>query len=147
MPERGRECEVRSWGFLSNQSDISASCPVSQEWSPPSSCSQKMKLCFSTYKRESPNRYTFILCRTVIFLIYFFIFCFFRPTPAAYGSFQASGRIGAAAEATATATATPDPSCICNFRHSLRQHWILNPLSKAGDRTCILMDTSQIRFH
>ena len=27
------------------------------------------------------------------------------------------------------------------------QHWILNPLSKAGDQTCILMDTSQIRFH
>ena len=41
-----------------------------------------------------------------------------------------------------TATATPDPSCICNLHHSLQQHWILNPLSKARDGTHILMDTS-----
>ena len=33
-----------------------------------------------------------------------------------------------------------DPSCICNLRHSLQQHWILNPLSKARDRICILTD-------
>ena len=43
-----------------------------------------------------------------------------------------------------TATATPDPSCICNLHHSLQQHWILNPLSKARDGTHILMDTSQV---
>ena len=42
------------------------------------------------------------------------------------------------------ATATPDPSCICDLHHSLRQCQILNPLSKARDRTCILMDTSWI---
>ena len=41
-------------------------------------------------------------------------------------------------------TATPDPSLICNLCHSLQQHWILNPLSKARDQTCILMDTSWI---
>jgi len=40
-----------------------------------------------------------------------------------------------------TATATPDPICICELCHSLRQCWILNPLSKAKDRTHILMDT------
>ena len=27
---------------------------------------------------------------------------------------------------------------------TLQQHWILNPLSKARDQTCILMDTSQV---
>ena len=37
-----------------------------------------------------------------------------------------------------TATATLDSS------HSLWQRQILNPLSEARDRTCILMDTSQI---
>ena len=48
--------------------------------------------------------------------------------------------------ADATATATPDPNRICNLYCSSRQHQILNPLSEARDRTCILMDTSQIRF-
>ena len=40
-----------------------------------------------------------------------------------------------------TATATPDPSHIFNPSHSLQQCWILNPLSEARDRTCILTDT------
>ena len=40
------------------------------------------------------------------------------------------------------ATAMQDPSHICNLRCSLRQCHILNPLSKARDQTCILMDTS-----
>ena len=47
---------------------------------------------------------------------------------------------------TATGTAMPDPSCTCNVHHSSRQCWIFNPLSKASDRTYILMDTSQIHF-
>ena len=41
-----------------------------------------------------------------------------------------------------TATATRDPSYICDLHHSSWQRWILNPLSKARDRTHILMDTS-----
>ena len=40
--------------------------------------------------------------------------------------------------AYATATATPD--------HSSWQCWILNPLSEARDRNCVLMDASQIHF-
>ena len=47
-----------------------------------------------------------------------------------------------------TATATRDPSHICDdLYHSSRQCWILNPLSKARDRTCVLMDASQVHFH
>ena len=46
--------------------------------------------------------------------------------------------------AYAVATAMWDPSCICELHHSLQQRKILNPLSKAGDLICILMDTSQI---
>ena len=42
----------------------------------------------------------------------------------------------------AYATATADPSQVCDFYHSLQQHQILNPLSEASARTCILMDTS-----
>ena len=43
-----------------------------------------------------------------------------------------------------TAIAMPDPSHVCNLNHSSRQHGILNPLSKAGDRTSILMDTCRV---
>ena len=54
------------------------------------------------------------------------------------------GQIRAAPEATATATAIPDSSCICDLSSSLQQHRILNPLSEAGDQTCILVDTSWV---
>ena len=66
---------------------------------------------------------------------------FFRATLAAYGSSQARGQIGTAAETYATATAMLDPCHICDLNHSLRQHQILNPLSEARDRTSILADT------
>ena len=46
-----------------------------------------------------------------------------------------------------TATGMWDPSCICDLHHSSRQCWITDPLSKARDPTCILMDTSRIHFH
>ena len=48
------------------------------------------------------------------------------------------------ATATATATATPDQSRVCDLYHSSWQRWILNPLSKARDRTLIFMDTSWV---
>ena len=41
----------------------------------------------------------------------------------------------------------PDPSCICQLHHSSRLHQILNPLNKARDWTCILMDARHICFH
>ena len=46
--------------------------------------------------------------------------------------------------AYAAATATRDLSHICNLHRSLWQHQMLNPLSKAKDQTCILMNTSQV---
>ena len=46
--------------------------------------------------------------------------------------------------AYARATATPDPSHVCDLHCNFRQCWILNPLSKARDRTQILIDTSQV---
>ena len=41
----------------------------------------------------------------------------------------------------------PDPSRVCDLHHSAQQHWILNPLSEAGNQTCNLMVPSQICFH
>ena len=49
--------------------------------------------------------------------------------------------------AYATATATPDPSCVCDLHQSSQPCWILNLLNEARDRTCVLMNTNQIRFH
>ena len=48
--------------------------------------------------------------------------------------------------AYSTATAMPDPSLICNLHHSSWQHWIFNPLSKARDWACVLMNTNWICF-
>ena len=44
-------------------------------------------------------------------------------------------------------TTTPDQSQVCDLHHSSRQHWILNPLIEARDRTCNLMVPSWIHFH
>ena len=48
--------------------------------------------------------------------------------------------------AYATATAIQNLSRVCDLHHSSQQRWVLNPLNEARDRTCVLMDTSQIRF-
>ena len=62
----------------------------------------------------------------------FFVFGLFRATPPAYGSSQATGWIGAVA---------------ASLHHSSWQCWILNPLSKARDRTRTLMVTRRICYH
>ena len=49
--------------------------------------------------------------------------------------------------AYAKTIATQDLSCVCDLHHSSWQCQILNPLSKARDRTQILMDISWIGFH
>ena len=56
---------------------------------------------------------------------------FFRAAPMAYGESQARGPIRAAA---------------VGLHHSSQQCWLLHPLGKARDRTCVLMDASQICF-
>ena len=48
--------------------------------------------------------------------------------------------------ACARATAMPDLSHVCDLHHSSWQHQILNPLSEARDKTCILMDTGQVCY-
>ena len=47
-------------------------------------------------------------------------------------------------QAAVTAVATPDLSCVCDLHYSSRQYQILSPWSEARDRTCVLMDTSQV---
>ena len=49
--------------------------------------------------------------------------------------------------AYSTATATWDLSTVCDLHHSSWQCQILNPLSKARDRTQILIDPSWSHYH
>ena len=53
-------------------------------------------------------------------------------------------RLGADSPAYITATAMPEQSWICDLHH---HSWILNPVSEARHRTCLLIDTSQICLH
>ena len=79
-----------------------------------------------------------------IFLIHLSLYLF-RAAPTAYGGFQARGQIGAVASGLRHSHSTT--SSVCNLQHSSQQHWILNPLTEARDRTHNLMVPSQIRFH
>ena len=79
-----------------------------------------------------------------LFLLFFLLS---RTVHVAHGSSQARGGIRATAASYATATAMRDPSRVWDLHHSSKQLWILNPLGEAGDRACILMDTSQVLYH
>ena len=67
--------------------------------------------------------------------LFFLSFFLFWAMPAA---------CGVTATTYTTATATQD---LGDLHHSSWQHWILNPLSNAKDRTYNLMVTSQIHLH
>ena len=75
-----------------------------------------------------------------------FFFVFLGPHP----QHMKVPRLGVQLElqlpAYATATATPYPSRVFDLHHSSQQRWILNPLSKARDRTLNLVVPSQIHF-
>ena len=77
-----------------------------------------------------------ILSNRIYFFFFFCLFAFSWAAPTAHGGSQARGLIGT------VATATQDLS-----RISSQQCRIPNPLSKARDQTCIIMDTGRICFH
>ena len=83
-----------------------------------------------------------------VYFIYLFIYLFillFRATLMAYGGSQARGLIGATAASLphSHGNARSEP----RLQPTSRQHWILNPISKARDQTRNLMVPSQINFH
>ena len=82
-----------------------------------------------------------------LIIIIYFILLPFRATRMVYGSSQSRVESELQLPAYTTATAMWDWSLICNPHYSSWQHWIPDPLSKARDRTCFLMDTSWIHFH
>ena len=96
------------------------------------------------YKHEGQIARADILFLFFYFFVYLFIylFCFLEPN---WGHMEVP-RIGGQVELQlldyTTTIATWDLSHACNLHHSSRQLQILNPLSKARDRTHILIDTS-----
>ena len=86
------------------------------------------------------------ICFNSLFFTYLF-FIFLGPHP----WHMEVPRLGLKSElqlqAYTAATAMQDLSLICDLHHRSQQSQILNPLSKARDQTCILMDTSQICYH
>ena len=76
------------------------------------------------------------------FFSFFFLFCFLRLHP----QHMEVPRLGVKSELPATATVTPDPNRICHLHRSSQQCQILNPLSRARDQTCILMDTGCVPY-
>ena len=44
------------------------------------------------------------------------------------------------------ALAMQGPSCICDLDDSSRQCQMLNPLNRAGEQSCVLMDPSQVCY-
>ena len=72
--------------------------------------------------------------------------CLFRAVPRSYGGSQARGPIGAVAAGNSHSS-TRSKSHLQPTPQLTATPWILNPLSKAKDQTCVLMDTSQNHFH
>ena len=86
--------------------------------------------------------------RTVVKVKFFLVavFCFGFPGPPL--QHMEVSRPGVESElqrpAYTTVTATPNLSHISDLHLSSRQQQILNPLSEARDRTCILADISRV---
>ena len=80
------------------------------------------------------------------FFFFFFFFWFLGP----YLQHTEVPRLGVQSElqlpAYTTATATLDLNHVCHLHHSSWQHQILNPRSKARDRTHDLMVPSHVHF-
>ena len=84
---------------------------------------------------------------SVLSLLFFVCFCLFRAAPEAYGSCQARGQIWAIAAGLCHSHSHARSELHLLPTPQLTATWDFNPLSEGGDRGCILIDASQIRFH
>ena len=77
---------------------------------------------------------------------FYFNFFLFRAAPKAYAVSQARGRTGAVAAGLHHSHSNVRSALPLRPTPQLKVMPDLNPLSKARDRTCVLMDASQIGF-
>ena len=96
----------------------------------------------------------FFLSKFCIFIhverysLFFFFFLLFRATHAVYEGSQARIWIGAVvASLYYSHSNTRKLGCVCDLHHSSQQSLKLNPVSKARDRTRILLDSRWICYH
>ena len=94
------------------------------------------------YSRSVYLTQSFFSC----FIFIFYFLCVFRAIPVVYGSSQARGLIGSVAAALWHSHSNAGSKPRLPPAPQFTATWILNPLSKAGDQTRILMDTSQVRY-
>ena len=85
-----------------------------------------------------------VVLKSVFLNSFIFKFFLFRAAPAVYGSSQVGIKLELHLLVYATAVEMTDLSHIHNLCCSLWQWQILNPLNKARDWTCILMDTNWV---
>ena len=86
-------------------------------------------ICFPAFLKQIS------LCLKVEKYYFTYLFVFLGPQPRHMEAPRLVVELELQPLSYATATAMPDPSCICDLHHTSRQHWILNPLSEAKDRT------------
>ena len=95
------------------------------------------------FKKKLNELYYMLVLLPSFLFIYFFLF---RATPAAHGGSQARGPIGVVADGLWHGHSCADLCRACDLHPSSRQCRVLNPWSKARDRTCNVMVPSRIRF-
>ena len=88
-----------------------------------------------------------LLCNQALKRVVFFLSLFLGQYPRHIEVPRLGVELELQLSAYTTATAMQDLSLVCDLYHSPWQRQILNPLSEARDRTCALMDASQICFH
>ena len=77
----------------------------------------------------------------------FFSFFYFKAAPAAHGGSQARGLIGVVAAGLHHSQSNARSEPHLQPTPQLMATPVLNPVSEARDRTCVLMDPNQIGFH
>ena len=125
------EIMAGSWGWCQSQVMMARSMVRKEVQGP---CSTSPGLLGSGLEAQGHLASVSLLCPRPQVLhqdVFVFVFCFFRAAPTAYGGSQASGQIGATA---------------AGLHHSHSNARALTHWVEARDRTCVLMDTSQIPF-
>ena len=93
-----------------------------------------------------------VVSKIYLFFFFFFffgLFAFSRAAPMAHGGSQDRGLIGAVDAGLCHSHSNAGSEQCLQPTPQLTAMWILNPtwiLNKARDQTCVLIDTSQIRF-